>query len=310
MKRSAAGRPANSAGTAVFAAGRGSLAISASITLLLEPISGLPVCTNKRHQQLTRWHCEQTKGTVDRFLPYRQVRLLARGRHAAEGAGSGKARPVECPLRGPGRRAARRHGARPESTSKPVVRFFQQQGIDALFIPHCNFGTEGAAGMIAKQCGVPTLLWAPRDEAPLPDGTRLRDSLCGMLATSGVLNTLRVRSPTSTTAASTTRNSAAALIAFAAPPGSSRRLRSMKIGQIGQRIDFFWSTITNEADLLQRFGIQVLPIDLVDLCRTVRKRTEANRDAYRKELASSGSGSASTTTEATTTSCPISRSAT
>ena len=38
----------------------------------------------------------------------------------------------------------------------------------------------------------------------------------------------------------------------------------MKIGQIGQRIDFFWSTITNEADLLQRFGIQVLPIDLVD----------------------------------------------
>ena len=70
---------------------------------------------------------------------------------------------------------------------EPVVRFFQQQGIDALFIPHCNFGTEGAVGMIAKQCGVPTLLWAPRDEAPLPDGTRLRDSLCGTLATSGVL---------------------------------------------------------------------------------------------------------------------------
>jgi L-fucose isomerase-like protein len=59
----------------------------------------------------------------------------------------------------------------------------------------------------------------------------------------------------------------------------------MKIGQIGQRIDFFWSTITNEADLLQRFGIQVLPIDLVDLCRTIRRRSEANRDAYREELA-------------------------
>ena len=47
-----------------------------------------------------------------------------------------------------------------------------------------------------------------------------------------------------------------------------KRLRSMKIGQVGQRIDFFWSTITNEADLLQRFGIQVMPIDLADLCRT------------------------------------------
>ena len=44
----------------------------------------------------------------------------------------------------------------------PVVRYFQEQRIDALFIPHCNFGTEGAAAMIAKQCGVPTLLWGPR----------------------------------------------------------------------------------------------------------------------------------------------------
>ena len=68
-----------------------------------------------------------------------------------------------------------------------VVRYFQEQRIDALFIPHCNFGTEGAAAMIAKKCSVPTLLWGPRDGAPLADGSRLRDSLCGMMATSGVL---------------------------------------------------------------------------------------------------------------------------
>ena len=48
----------------------------------------------------------------------------------------------------------------------PVVRYFQEQGIDALFIPHCNFGTEGAAAMIAKQCGVPTLLWGPATRRP------------------------------------------------------------------------------------------------------------------------------------------------
>jgi len=54
----------------------------------------------------------------------------------------------------------------------PAVEHFRQQRIDALFIPHCNFGTEGAAAMIARHCGVPTLLWAPRDEAPLADGTQ------------------------------------------------------------------------------------------------------------------------------------------
>ena len=168
---------------------------------------------------------------------------------------------------------------------EPVVRFFQQQGIDALFIPHCNFGTEGAAAMIAKQCGVPTLLWAPRDEAPLPDGTRLRDSLCGTLATSGVLYTLRVRFSYINNCRVEDEEFRRGVDRFVRAARVVKRLRSMKIGQIGQRIDFFWSTIANEADLLQRFGIQVLPIDLADLCRTIRQRTEANRAAYREELA-------------------------
>jgi L-fucose isomerase-like protein len=166
----------------------------------------------------------------------------------------------------------------------PVVRHFQQQGIDALFIPHCNFGTEGAAGMIAKQCGVPTLLWAPRDEAPLPDGTRLRDSLCGTLATSGVLYSLRVRFSYINNCRVEDEEFRRGVDRFVRAARVVKRLRSMKIGQIGQRIDFFWSTITNEADLLQRFGIQVLPIDLADFCRTVRKRAETNCTAYRKEL--------------------------
>src|SRR5690606_30503863 len=75
---------------------------------------------------------------------------------------------------------------------EPVVSYFKQQNIDALFIPHCNFGTEGAAGMIGKLLGVPVLLWGPRDEAPLQDGSRLRDSLCGMFASSKVLYKLNV----------------------------------------------------------------------------------------------------------------------
>ena len=61
-----------------------------------------------------------------------------------------------------------------------VVRHFRSQEIDALFIPHCNFGTEGAAGMIARDCEVPTLLWGSRDGPPLEDGSRLRDFLCGI----------------------------------------------------------------------------------------------------------------------------------
>jgi L-fucose isomerase-like protein len=58
----------------------------------------------------------------------------------------------------------------------------------------------------------------------------------------------------------------------------------MKIGLLGQRIDFFWSTIINEAELLQKFGVQVLPIDLVETIRAVRRRTDKDGARYRREL--------------------------
>ncbi len=73
-----------------------------------------------------------------------------------------------------------------------AVARFRQAGVNALFMPHCNFGTEGAVGMIARKLGVPVLLWGPRDDAPLADGTRLRDTLCGLFASSKVLTTLGV----------------------------------------------------------------------------------------------------------------------
>jgi L-fucose isomerase-like protein len=167
---------------------------------------------------------------------------------------------------------------------EPAVRFFQEQRIDALFIPHCNFGTEGAAAMIAKSCGVPVLLWSPRDDAPLPDGRRLRDSLCGTLATSGVLHSLGIEFSYINNCRVEDDEFQRGVVRFVRAARVVKRLRSMKIGQIGQRIDFFWSTIANEAELMQRFGIQVMPIDLADLCRTVRQRTEANRSAYQQEL--------------------------
>jgi len=167
---------------------------------------------------------------------------------------------------------------------EPVVRYFRAQGIDALFIPHCNFGTEGAAAMIAKQCGVPTLLWGPRDEAPLADGSRLRDSLCGMMATSGVLNALRVPFTYIPNCRIDDAVFRQGVERFVRAVAVVKTLRTMRIGQIGQRIDFFWSTIVNEAELLERFGIQVLPIDAVNMVRSVRQRVAAHRADYMAEL--------------------------
>jgi len=166
---------------------------------------------------------------------------------------------------------------------EPVVRHFRRQEIDALFIPHCNFGTEGAAGLIAKQCGVPVLFWAPRDGPPEADGSRLRDSLCGALATSKVLHTLRV--PFSYIPNGDVDDPAfgAGLDRFLRAVRVVKTLRTMRIAQVGERIDFFWSTIVSEADLLQRFGVQVLPVDLAQLLGRLETMVTQNRAGYERE---------------------------
>ena len=166
----------------------------------------------------------------------------------------------------------------------PVVRYLREQEIDALFLPHCNFGTEGAAGMIARDCQRPVLLWGPRDDAPQPDGTRLRDTLCGTLATSKVLYSLRVPFSYIHNCALEDVAFATGLDLFVRAVRVVKTLKSMRIGQVGERIDFFWSTVASELDLLQQFGVEVVPLDLADLLRDVGHGAGAKAQAYEREL--------------------------
>jgi L-fucose isomerase-like protein len=168
---------------------------------------------------------------------------------------------------------------------QPLLRFFREKGVDALFIPHCNFGTEDAAALIARDLGVPVLLWGPRDETPLSDGSRLRDSLCGTLATSKVLRKLHV--PFSYIESCRLDDPAfrAGLFRFLGAARAAQALRTMRIGQIGVRIDFFWTTIANESELLERFGIEVVPFDIAEVLARTVDRARREREGYLEELA-------------------------
>jgi len=174
---------------------------------------------------------------------------------------------------------------RDQSDVDPVVAFFTAKKITALFIPHCNFGTEGAAAMISKRLGVPVLLWGPQDGAPEADGSRLRDTLCGLFATSGVLAKLGVTF-------SYIENCNVGDDAFVKGVSDFTRVanvvnsfRNARVGLIGGRIDFFWTCIINENELLDRFGIQVLPFEMPLVLEDIRKRARDNQEGYEKELA-------------------------
>ncbi len=173
---------------------------------------------------------------------------------------------------------------RDQNHVEPVVEYFKKEQIDAIFLPHCNFGTEGAVGMIAKQLGVPTLLWGPRDEAPLPDGTRLRDTLCGLFASSKVLHKLNVPFDYIENCRIDDAKFEVGLINFLRTASVVKAFKTMRIGQIGGRIDFFWTCKINESELLEKFGIEIIPIDIVRVLKRIEDLAERKKSDYQKEL--------------------------
>lgn len=152
-------------------------------------------------------------------------------------------------------------------------------------MPHCNFGTEGAVGMIGAKLKVPVLLWGPRDDSPLPDGTRLRDTLCGLFASSKVLHKLGVPFTYIENCWINDPLLEKGIIKFLQTVNIAKTFRNgIRIAHIGQRIDFFWSTIINESELLERFKIEILPIDLLDFVKKAKLRAKKHYDEYKQEV--------------------------
>ncbi|MCL2035256.1 MAG: L-fucose/L-arabinose isomerase family protein [Oscillospiraceae bacterium] len=146
-----------------------------------------------------------------------------------------------------------------------VIRKMRSGEVDALFVPHCNFGTEDSVARVCRETGVPVLLWGPRDDDPLEDGARLRDTQCGLLATGKVLRRFGVRFtyiPNSTVDSPEFIRGFETFIRAALAVKAFRRTRIL---QISTRPAGFWTMICNEGELLERFGIECFPITLIDL---------------------------------------------
>jgi len=152
-----------------------------------------------------------------------------------------------------------------------VIERFRKEDVDAVFFPHCNFGTEDSVARVAKALGKPVLLWGPRDEAPLEDGMRLRDTQCGLFATGKVLRRFNVPFTYVTNCRVDDPVFERGFTNFIAAANVVREFRRLRILQIGPRPASFWTVICNEGELLERFGIEIHPITLIDIRRAAER---------------------------------------
>ncbi len=167
-----------------------------------------------------------------------------------------------------------------ETDAERCVEFFKSQHVDALFIPFCNFGSEGAIARAAKLLGVPVLIWAPRDTLPPENfGIRDRDSQCGIFAASRVLNTFGVKFTYITSCTIDSDTFTRGFRNFMAAAAVVKAMTGLRILQIGARPTSFLSVRCNEAQLLERFGIEIVSMTVQDIYERWVKVMEEQKDA-------------------------------
>ena len=168
--------------------------------------------------------------------------------------------------------------------AKKVAAFFNEMEVDALFAPHCNFGTENAVAQVARQVQKPLLIWGPRDEAPSPSGKRLRDSQCGLFATSKVLQRYNVKFTYIINSNVTDNVFQKGFINFIRAANVVKFSRNIRIGQVSSRPQSFYSIIVNENELLEKFGIEIIPFNLGTITRKVKSALEKNKKEIQKTV--------------------------
>ncbi len=165
-----------------------------------------------------------------------------------------------------------------------VADRFLAEKVDAVFAPHCNFGTEDAVARVAKKVGKPLLLWGPQDDVWLPGGIRTRDTQCGLFATSKVVQRYGVPFTYITNSPTASDTFDRGYRHFLSTASVVQAFRRMRIGQIDTRPGAFFSVMYNEAEILEKFGIEVVPISIATLEHEVKEAVRENGAALRETV--------------------------
>jgi len=148
------------------------------------------------------------------------------------------------------------------SHADQIAERFKSVGVDALFVPHCNFGCEEAVGRLAKLIQKPVLLWGPRDEKIGEDGSRATDTQCGLFASSRLMMRYGVPYTYIENCHISDILFKEGFSEFLSVVSVIKTFQNLRIGQVNSRPKFFTSVMYNESELMEKFGIEIVPINI------------------------------------------------
>lgn len=167
-----------------------------------------------------------------------------------------------------------------DASAAEFVERFKQENVDAIFIINCNFGNEEIAADVARALDKPVLLWAPLDEEYGPDGTRTTDSQCGLFGVSRQFQRFHIPFSHLPSCKVDSPEFKEGFERFVRVVCMVKNFKNMRIGQIGGRPAPFYSVIWNEGELMEKFGIKIIPINFA----LIEQRMKAAPELYAEEI--------------------------
>lgn len=159
-----------------------------------------------------------------------------------------------------------------------VAKNFREAGVDAIFMPHANFGCEEVvAGLGRAFKNTPFLIWGPRDEAP-PGGYCFRqtDTQCGLFASTMALLRQNITFSYIENCWLDSPILEEQLDRFIRAASVVKAFRNMKIGLVGQRPKPFLSVMVDEGQLVNQFGIDIVPFDGTEFTTELERAMKEN----------------------------------
>lgn len=148
-----------------------------------------------------------------------------------------------------------------DASAAAVIERFRREEVDAVMIINANFGNEEIAADIAQALGKPVLLWAPLDDEYYKDGMRPTDSQCGLFGVSRQMQRFHIPFSHLPCCRVEDPEFAAGLDSFVRVACMVKNFSGIRIGQVGCRPAPFFSVIWNEGELMERFGVKIIPVN-------------------------------------------------
>ena len=165
-------------------------------------------------------------------------------------------------------------------SAEQVIERFKAEKVDAVFIINCNFGNEEIAADVAKALGKPVLLWAPLDDEYYVDGMRPTDSQCGLFGVSRQMQRFHIPFSHLPCCRVESEEFAKGFDSFVRVACMVKNFTGMRVGQVGARPAPFFSVIWNEGELMEKFGIKLIPINFA----MIEQRMNAVLNEYPDEV--------------------------